>query len=631
MVIVVAASAKLWLTSVLALEAIGWATYDDRWFLERAGSILAGSWLGEYDHMTLIKGPGYPLWVALCGALRLPLLPAQQGLYALACVAAVWALAPVVRAPMARAAMFVVLLFNPMTYAWDIGTRAAREGIYPALALLVFATVAGVVLRPDAPFARRTVLAVLGGVAIAFFWFTREEGLWITPLLVAGVVAVIRQGRRGWALAAVAAAAFAATYGSVMIANGVRYGVFEVVEFKERSFLRAYASLVAVRAETPEAHLPVPREVRERVYAVSPAFAELGAHLEGPSGQHWASRGDLRDATFMWALREAVAAAGYYRRGPAAAREYYDRLSAEIDRARRARLLDARPARASLVPPILPGQWKEVARTWMHGLLRVPLFRDFGVARPYSQGSDAELRWFAAATGGRVAPRREQLTSARIVGWVIHVDGPLDIAIVRADGTAVPGARVKRLPSPDLYEHLKHRWKDFPPARHARFDISVPSGPAAMVLSLRGKEIDRIAIAPPLRGPVDAGVRMSIEKVDIQTTEPPLTRHDAIRLEVLRGIGRSYQLLFPPLFAIACVVFLTQLRRIDLATTLLAGGVLAAFAARVMILALIDVTSFSVFTPNYQAPSYPFMLLAGLWMAYAGFSAMRNRAPQHAE
>ena len=617
-VIVVASAAKLWLTAVFPLEAIGWAIYDDRWFVERGLSILAGSWLGEYDHMTLIKGPGYPLWIALCGALRLPLLFAQQLLYALASLAVVRALAPVVRAPLARAAMFVVLLFNPMTFAFDIGTRVAREGIYPALGLLVFAAVAGAVLRAGA---KGIFLGVLAGLAVAFFWLTREEGVWIAPLLAAAGIAAIRQGRRGWVIAGVAAAAFGAAYGSVRIANGVRYGVFEVVELKERSFLRAYGRLVALRDPAPRTHLPLSREMREQVYPVSPAFEELRAHLEGPYGQHWATDGDIRGAGLMWALREAVAAAGYYERGPAAVREYYDRLSADIGRASVRGGLDTRPPRASLLPPILPGQPKAVLKTWVQGLLRVALFRDFGVTRPYSSGSDSELRTFAAATRTRLAPRRAQVARGRIVGWVIHVDGPLDVTIEHDDGTPVPGARVTRLPSPDLYEHLKNRWKDFPPARHARFDISVPSGPAFMVLSLRGKEIERIAITPRIRGPVDPGVRMSIEQEDIQTTEPAPARRDAIRLEVLRLIGRVYQLAFPPFFALASVLFLLRVRRIDATTTLLIGGVLAAVAARVMILALIDVTSFSVFTPGYQSPSHPLVLLAGLWMAEAGIRA----------
>lgn len=374
-VIILAGAARMWLAP-RALQAIGWATYDDHWFVERAQALLAGEWLGAYDHMTLIKGAGYPLWIAFCNALRIPLLFMQHLLYVLACLAVCVAVAPVVRSGLLRASMFVVLAFNPMTFAYDIGTRASREGIYPALTLFVFAACVNAVLRLDAAPARRVFHAAVCGFAVAIFWITREEGVWIVPLLAFAALAGRAEWRRVAIMATAAAAAFWAVYGSVMLANALRYGVAAVV---------------------------------------------------------------------------------------------------------------------------------------------------------------------------------------------------------------------------------------------ARFRVDLPPGRSFLVLSLRGKEIERIPITARPRGSVHPDIRMSIEEVMIETGRP----QGATQLRIMRWIGTLYGYVFGPFFILAAVVFLLRVRQIDGTTTLFVIALLSAVAGRVLILALIDVTSFVVFTPGYQTPMYPLVLIAGMLMAYA--------------
>ena len=100
--IVAIAVARLWLTAVRTLRAIGWASIDDYWFLQRGRSIMAGQWMGPYNHLTLVKGAGYPLWIAAISSLHIPLLFAQQLLYTLACLAICRAVAPLVRSAPAR-------------------------------------------------------------------------------------------------------------------------------------------------------------------------------------------------------------------------------------------------------------------------------------------------------------------------------------------------------------------------------------------------------------------------------------------------------------------------------------------------------------------------------------------------
>ena len=70
--------AKLWLVGGQRLTAYGSLTIDDQWFVQRASWISAGHWFGPFDAHTLIKQPGYPMFIAAMHAVRMPLLLAHQ-------------------------------------------------------------------------------------------------------------------------------------------------------------------------------------------------------------------------------------------------------------------------------------------------------------------------------------------------------------------------------------------------------------------------------------------------------------------------------------------------------------------------------------------------------------------------
>ncbi|MGH9423739.1 MAG: hypothetical protein ACRD3J_27440, partial [Thermoanaerobaculia bacterium] len=323
------------------------------------------------------------------------------------------------------------------------------------------------------------------------------------------------------------------------------------------------------------------------------------------------------------------ARAGYYNRGAAAVEDYYNRVSHEIEAARVSGRLDARPASASLFPPLLWGQRREVFQIWVVAATRLLEFFDFSVNPAYSDGTDAELREYADVTHMTLAPRRVLADRVRAEGWVIHAGGALDITVERPDGTPAPDATVTRLPSPDLYEHLKLTWKDFPPARDARFDIEAP-GDAYLVLWLRGRKIERIALGDQFLMSHDPNVRMAAHSLVTRAlSSPPISSIDAFRLRLLIGIGRAYQLVFPAFFVLAALLYLPNLRwlvqRGGWMTAVLIAGLLSAIAARVLILALINVTSFLVLVSGYQSPSHPLLLVAGVVMACEGVVATRAR------
>lgn len=413
---------KLWLVAGQTVLANGWASHDDRLFLNLAHFILRGEWLGPYTQFTLMKGPAYSIFVAATFLTGLPLFTAQHLFYAAACGLLIVALRPLVRSVWARFGIFVVLLFNPMTYEAVVHGRVLRQNIYHSLVLCALAGFIAIYGRRRAPIRTLSGWAVLAGAALAGFWLTREEGVWLLPLVILlWLFLCWRLWRerpadlwRRCALYLLPGAVWALGIGTVCTLNYHYYGWFGTVEFKAKEFKDAYGALCRVTPHEWHPLIPVRRETRERIYAVSPTFAELRPYLEGPIGEGWAGAGaglihmppserEIAGGWFMWALRDAVIAAGHNR----SARDvmnFYGRVAREINAACDDGRLAAGPPHSGFFPLWHPEYTKNLAVSLPRTARYFLTFDGFVAESQPSTGSISSLVLFQDLTRDRMTP-----------------------------------------------------------------------------------------------------------------------------------------------------------------------------------------------------------------------------------
>lgn len=654
---------RLWLVSYLDLTAVAGAELDDALFVEQAEHLLQGEWLGPYDERRLVKGPFYSFFLAAVYLLGVPLLAAQQALYTLACWVVAQALLPWLGRRWGPLALFTVLLCQPMAFTLGANSRVIREGIYPVLTLLVFAGALGLLLRARRPLGRLLPWSLLLGLALAAVFLTREEGIWLVPsvgLLLAGAAVemlrppvvesrVPRAGRR-WRLAGrwvLLFLPFAVLWGShqwVEAKNLREYGVDAVVEIQAPPFRDAYGAMTRVGAVFFSSRAPMPREARAAAYGVSPTFAELEPHLEGKVGEMWEmiSRTDgfpgdrdISGGWFLWAVRHAAAEAGWHSTAETAA-EHYARVAEEINRACDAGRMPCGPPRSSLSPPWRPEYAGPLVGRTLHGARFLARLEAFVLKGGTSQGTEEGLERFRILTREEVAPRK--LPAVSVEGWVVVPGAEPGLEVRTVTGEVHP-ARVRFLPSPAAHAFfLEERGRDLPGARRARYRIwmepcwdcrlaALAGGEARASLPLTGdaREIDRRDLYFSV-WPQPALERMPGDR---ELAGGPAL--DATRRRILESIAAVFRQGTPPL-ALAALVAWSGLvavavwrRRLEsealipvLATTALAGALLA----RLLILALIDVTSFPAIHPGYLAPAYPLLyafvvvalVAAGRWV-----------------
>ncbi len=177
--LVVAALASLFYVAIathLPVGVFASSSFDDGWYYQHARTLTAGHWLGRYNHMTLIKGPGYLAFLAVNALLGTPATLLQATLYVFGCALFAGAVRHLSRSTVLGLAVFLFTLWQPDLFP----TRIIRDDIYPAQTMIYLACLVQALFLSTTG-RSRTLWALGAGLTLAWLWLTREEGVWTAP------------------------------------------------------------------------------------------------------------------------------------------------------------------------------------------------------------------------------------------------------------------------------------------------------------------------------------------------------------------------------------------------------------------------------------------------------------------
>ena len=629
----------VWLMGGFKVQALFDAVYDDALFMKLAGHILNGAWLGPYDVLTLVKGPGYPLFIAAAYSLGMPIVTLQALLYAGACLTLCVAVRPALRAHWPLVALFAMLLFNP---ANGSPQRIVRDFVYASQSVFVLACAIGAFFRRD-----RSIGVLAGwlsgcGFFLGWMAITREDGIWILPPLIAlaivGVAMLAASRTRQWILRAslfvcVPAIIHVAMILGVSLVNLRAYGGFIETEFTAREFNDAYGALLRVAPEQDVQRVPLSRATRQRLYPLSPAFRELQPALEGPDAG-WVCRAgytgyecllvaenEIPGTWFVWALRDAVNTAGHHRSLPES-RQYYARLAGEINAACDSGRIACLAPRSGFAPPLGRDSIPVIGASFASALEYVAQFRlaspSAHASLPSSPASAADMAALRVFLDDSL-PFQDQSTdgATHLSGWAASASGYLTYSIQNGLGEAQPGS-VTSVASPDITAYLSQQsGRPVAFADRARFAITTPCAQACQIVL---SDANQQHIAFPI---VRSGQRLEgagiLGYLDRVVALPPTSilwrEHDRWKLRVLSDIQSVYQFGAEKLAQLALIALIIggalmfTTRRDSVAEWWLACIALGiGLFCRIFVVALVDATSFRAVNYLYLSPDYPLLL-----------------------
>jgi hypothetical protein len=334
---------KIWLVGDEEITA-RYSPYDQSWFMSTAHHLIQGEWLGPYNLETLIRQPGYPLWIRWVHALHLPL---RLGIELFLIASGILFAASLVRLRFPHWIAFLAFLaivFHPASFTMN--NESICETLYAPLLVISLSGLFFIFSDQEDRF--RLAWAWLAAFTLALLWNTRHENFLIICLLAAyAVLFLFFRGQVGpswrnsvrillpvfW-IFLVVILAFTMT---IRWNNYRAYGLFETSEMFSSGLNQATRALLLLRQENPRRFVSVPKGLREQIYAVSPAFNELRPYLEGDVAKGWIKWGceadqvcdDISNGWFIWALRDSVRHAGHYS-SAFEADQFYHKIADEV-------------------------------------------------------------------------------------------------------------------------------------------------------------------------------------------------------------------------------------------------------------------------------------------------------------
>jgi hypothetical protein len=640
-IVVAAALVRLAIVLNLPIRFLPGAGHDDGLFMRLAASLASGQWLGEFSQFTLMKGPGYPVFLAITSFTGLPVSASHALLQFAAILVTAWAVYALTTSRAMAGLSFVILTFYPIGFMPEL-LRVIRDQIYWAQTLLVFSLFAIVLLAPPRRRLVAMLVAGLAGLILGWAWLTREEGIWFIPglgLLVVGAIPIHRR-ERGELLAlarniAMAAVVFFAVNVAFMTGNRLAYGWFVGVDFKEHNFQSTLEALEDVDAGPVIPYVPVPNAARSEIAKVSPAFAPLSEALAPgqPIFETWnrigcnagsKTCGEIVGALFMWALRDAAAASKFYQ-SPAAAAENFGKVANEIAAACADGRLHCHRRWVSFMPRLAAEQRASIPGAVLAVIDQILFLTPPAptVTAPFMASREEQYYAFLNNPNVVSAPGRSSY-DLTVRGWYRDAESPEWPAFKIYDEQDLEiSSSIRRLPSPDLQQHFSD-----PSAENNRYEMSFrcPNTCAVVALTSHGKEM-HITVDTDRSGAVfsDSAV-LYIDSVSSASATGFVNPAQRVAANIRIWLVRFYKILIPLLlvagfFATAAAIWRAVRERAVDAVLLTALAAWTLVATRIVILALIEASSFNAANILYTAPATYLAVVA----AFLSIAAIRRR------
>ncbi len=420
-VLIVLTLVRIALMLRMPLYAVGNSQYDDYLLAKYADSLANFQWLGPYTNTTLVKGISFSIFLALCQMLAIPYPLGLILLYIFSIIIFLRAIEKLVPGFRARAIIYVFLLYSPAMFHFTYVQRIYRMAVVPPAVLLVIGCIIG--LYQSRYEKNRTLIAwALGaGLSISFFWYIREDSVWLMPfiagaVLITGICLLIRyrgQWRKLLLKLVILSLPFFCLYGVksfISFMNYEHYGIYTVSDRTQGGFAEFISNLLKVDGDNEREDVWISREMLNKVMEVSPTLNELREEMNYEYDVVWGVDGEIQGDLIFWALREAADIKGCYEQAKTAD-EFFARAAREIGAAFEDGRLQKKQAFyvSALGKGLLPKDIPELVKRTLAGLDVVLDYEAMGAKMPTDEDPEGtfheQMRFLEATTGSLVVYR----------------------------------------------------------------------------------------------------------------------------------------------------------------------------------------------------------------------------------
>lgn len=427
------------LVGSLPIFAIGKGNCDDQLMVLMETNLLQFKWLGDFNSLTFVKGMFFPLFLAISATIGISYINMVTLLYSLACLLFMYSIKDIIKNKYAFYIIFAVLLFNPITYDLEVIQRVYRNSLTPIQVLFIFSTMFLLFQNRKNNNKTNWLWSILNGINLACFWNTREDAIWILPMVIVYTLIMIIEyiilNKNKFRINKIILfiMPFIILFGvntTISLINYKVYGVYNRVDVSSSSFADAIQAIYSVPTEKDIEYTSVTKEKLEKIYEISPSMnsikESLTSEIEGFDINGRILDGEIEDGWFWWALRYAAEREGYFQNAKKSSL-FFKNVTTEIKEAQRKGLIGKQTTMPSaLMSPWRKGYFSKLLKALGNIIIYTNSFENVSARTEFSLGSNNQIELFEIATNDKTI---EPNVNSKVSGYYIYNKGDYTINV----------------------------------------------------------------------------------------------------------------------------------------------------------------------------------------------------------
>ena len=307
--------------------------YDDQLYVKLLYSLAKGKYLGLYCVRTLVKGPFFAFVLLIAVVYKISFSSLLTVLYILACIYFIYSLKYIIKNKKYLIIIFVVLLFNPVTYSQDLFQRLYRNSISITELLFFF----GIVIRILTYKNKKILNNISLGIITASMLLTREDNLWIYPVIGFVIIYSFFKNKKIKTLVInfIPIIVIVLSLNLVSFINYKHYGVYTYNEIQKSEFHNTYKKILQIKDDKKIHMVSIPKSTLLKLAENTKTFNFTKEEIDRYYSDHEyyeyeSTKGEIYNGNIVWQLRQMIDEKNRFKSGKES-EEYYKKLGEEID------------------------------------------------------------------------------------------------------------------------------------------------------------------------------------------------------------------------------------------------------------------------------------------------------------
>lgn len=374
--------------------------YDDMLMMKLSDNISNGLWLGNYTDTTLVKGFFFPLFLSF---LRLINISSELGislLYIIASITFCYVTRDLFKNRKISYILYLILLFNPVTFSSETFQRLYRYVLGPAQILFLLSFLYGIYKNSEI----KKIIPHLIGLSLTYLSviYTREDYLFMNVLLLIMLILYIYKLKKKSLILIVFFIIVIPVNLLVTSLNQKYYGASTNNEIINSNFSKAYQNLMKIKPDKNIYRVSIPKSSLNKAMKVSPTLETLKElinqnYKESPDIKN----GELVDGYMIWSLRRVAYYKGAYKSFKTS-EEFWGKVNEELEKAFQENKLEKRfTIPSAYISPPSPYNLKSFIKKLPKTIKYVLTYEDF-ITYDYNTLKNSDKSYITKADESKV-------------------------------------------------------------------------------------------------------------------------------------------------------------------------------------------------------------------------------------